>query len=655
MLGWIGAIGFVLAIRTSSFSYWRFGLGASAGFFVGFAWFYEAILRFTGWGPSYCLAAFVLFSGYGSLQMVLAAYLSRSLDSLRLFVRVIGPALAWSLSECLFIRPIDWMLGYTQSSWLTFIQIADVGGPILVSFLMMLVAALILELFNRERSISRKILVAAISVVLVLGNLQYGEFRLASIDQLVSSGESIRIGIVAGDTPPSRTFDPQLMKSYSQRYGALARMIGDREIDLLFMPESTIWESFLDLPHSERDAFLLDRNLRRTVPIMTGAVAIQQLEKSPDASGSNAVVLILPEAADIAVYEKQLPFPIAEGDLFPSLSWFWGLQTKRERSNETFEVSIKDRIRNLKVLPLICFESISSLFVGQRVARSEPDVLVEFSNHSWFPGVITSMQHRVFARWRAIENRRPLVRVVNSGISEVVGPGGRVFAETNYRESVVLPVTLKIISQNPTFYSQYGFLLALLVPTSIGVFFIRHTTGHPAEFSRFVINRGRTALLCGWGAIALSYSVGYVVKSDTLQALGIASGSSPNPFVFNSFKGIDYWANIPSLELLTTKARRIAVPVNAELFSKLEGQHHYHVAAIIPFAFAPVSPRELWEPLARAFFCDGNQQTIGFIAEALESDERVASMRLDISSNPRSSSSRKWNFRILCSPGDSTR
>ena len=56
------------------------------------------------------------------------------------------------------------------------------------------------------------------------------------------------------------------------------------------------------------------------------------------------------------------------------------------------------------------------------------DFLVNISNDGWFKGTSEHELHLATCRFRAVENRRPVARAVNMGISAVIDGDGRVVA-----------------------------------------------------------------------------------------------------------------------------------------------------------------------------------------------------------------------------------
>jgi apolipoprotein N-acyltransferase len=65
-------------------------------------------------------------------------------------------------------------------------------------------------------------------------------------------------------------------------------------------------------------------------------------------------------------------------------------------------------------------------------------VLVNLTNDAWFGKSSAAYQHFSMAVFRAVENRRSLVRSANTGISGFVDPAGRILARTALFEDAVV-------------------------------------------------------------------------------------------------------------------------------------------------------------------------------------------------------------------------
>jgi apolipoprotein N-acyltransferase len=108
----------------------------------------------------------------------------------------------------------------------------------------------------------------------------------------------------------------------------------------------------------------------------------------------------------------------------------------------------------------ICFEDIFGP-LNAKFVRNGADVLFNLSNDSWSGSVAAEMQHLSLAVFRSVENRRPMVRGTNSGITCMVTPEGKIvepmepFSKGWYLYEV--PIGEK---QGTTFYTSHPDLFA---------------------------------------------------------------------------------------------------------------------------------------------------------------------------------------------------
>ena len=74
---------------------------------------------------------------------------------------------------------------------------------------------------------------------------------------------------------------------------------------------------------------------------------------------------------------------------------------------------------------LVCYEGIFP-WVSRRFVADGADFLVNVTNDAWYGQTAAPYQHLAQATLRAVENRVPLVRAANTGISAIVRDDGRV-------------------------------------------------------------------------------------------------------------------------------------------------------------------------------------------------------------------------------------
>jgi apolipoprotein N-acyltransferase len=157
-------------------------------------------------------------------------------------------------------------------------------------------------------------------------------------------------------------------------------------------------------------------------------------------------------------------YAIDEGGISGSL----GVQEERE----VFDVQGK-----FKIAPVICYESVFGEYVSDYVKKGA-NVICIITNDGWWGNTPGYREHFNYARLRAIETRRTVLRSANTGISGVINEKGISSHETNWWEPAVVEATFTP-SSYLTFYVKHGDYLALvccwgsLVWLVLGVFKIR--------------------------------------------------------------------------------------------------------------------------------------------------------------------------------------
>ena len=145
----------------------------------------------------------------------------------------------------------------------------------------------------------------------------------------------------------------------------------------------------------------------------------------------NSVYLISPDAEVVARYDKQYLLPFAEYLPLPG-DWF---RKPFERFRE-FQFGGPARLLPTRAGPagiLVCNEAVLPEIARQRV-RQGAVYLVNPSNDSWSRDPQFTGQWSDIISFRAIEQRRYLVRASTSGPSAIIDPWGRVLASTESYE-----------------------------------------------------------------------------------------------------------------------------------------------------------------------------------------------------------------------------
>jgi apolipoprotein N-acyltransferase len=122
-----------------------------------------------------------------------------------------------------------------------------------------------------------------------------------------------------------------------------------------------------------------------------------------------------------------------------------------------------------RVAPIVCYESIYGEYVSEFV-RNGANVLAIITNDGWWKDTPGYLQHLDYARLRAVETRRAIVRSANTGVSAFIDPFGNIINKTKWDEETVISHEITIVTGN-TFYVQYGDYIGRLA-SFLSAFFI---------------------------------------------------------------------------------------------------------------------------------------------------------------------------------------
>jgi apolipoprotein N-acyltransferase len=216
-------------------------------------------------------------------------------------------------------------------------------------------------------------------------------------------------------------------------------------------------------------------------PILTG---MPMVETTPDRwKYYNSMVMLTQDRSLTRRYDKYHLVPF--GEFIPFRSWMPGTFRKFTEGTEDFSRGLGPvpmAWDKGAIGPLICYEVI---FPGEvrKLAAAGARWLVNITNDAWF-GDAAKPQHLAMTRMRAIENRLPLIRAANTGISAVFDHMGREIGrlEPHWRTALVAPVPAGL---NNSHFRQYGawwsaawiVLCALLVMAAL---LLRHRNRRPS-------------------------------------------------------------------------------------------------------------------------------------------------------------------------------
>lgn len=374
-------------------------------------------------------------------------------------------ASAWVLTEWLrgvVFTGFGWnSLGVSQGDLLLIAQVADLGGVLLVSWVVVF-AGLTLTLTARRFELEirgsqkwRPRWDFTAGVIVVGLTMVYGARTL--LRPLPEPSIRLRYAAIQPSVPqdPWRSAKVSRVADELRKWSELA-LIGGEAVDLLVWPESLAGTGWREEPELQSAVQAVRRMGARA--LLLGSLDV----RGPDTFNC-AVLLQGPEGKVPEVYDKTHLVVMGEyvplADFFPWLRRLVPPGGDLTAGQEPGIFSMESP--NIRMAPLICFEDTVPRVV-RRAARKLPHLLVNLTNDAWFGSSAGSRQHLENARLRAVETRLPLLRATNDGVTALINPRGVITAEVrdpvsgSVREPGFLAGELELGEPQTTFYTRWG-------------------------------------------------------------------------------------------------------------------------------------------------------------------------------------------------------
>ncbi|MDQ3118477.1 MAG: apolipoprotein N-acyltransferase, partial [Verrucomicrobiota bacterium] len=196
-----------------------------------------------------------------------------------------------------------------------------------------------------------------------------------------------------------------------------------------------------------------------------------------DQDAYNAAILVGGGDQQIQLYRKLHLVPFGEyvpgRHTLPGIGAIVGDQVPEDFGFGKEFTVLKTSRPDVRLAPLICFEDTIGELTRQFVRRGA-NLLTNVTNDGWFLRSAGSQQHLDNAVFRCVENRLPMVRSANTGITCFINEFGRItqilLDETGsqFTEGVLTGEISVPTDPTPTFYVRHGELFAHIC-TGIGV------------------------------------------------------------------------------------------------------------------------------------------------------------------------------------------
>ena len=445
---------------------WLYGTVTCAG---GYHWLVEFLDVFSGYGYAASALFWLLFSAYLGFNFAVYGLVYRALRKRGWSTSFVAiPTLL--LIEWLYPSLFPTYLSNSLFAQTALVQIADLGGPMLVTVVMALVNLSVYEAWRWRRA-RRPVPKAlwGLTVAAIAFTTIYGMVRMAQVEAELEKAPVLRVGIVQVNMGifEKRT---EAIEGHRRHLEQSRQLEEEGELDLLIWPES----AFIDgLPRRVPiSADLVRRDLKS--PLLFGGVSTGRIDGKRKVY--NTVFLTDDQGTVRSTYDKTYLLMFGEylpfGDIFPILD---------DLSPNSGRFSAGTHVRPLTLGPWristpVCYEDVLARFTRKMVREAKPHVLINLTNDAWFGDSQEPWIHLVLSRYRAIEHRRYMVRSTNSGISAVIDPLGRVVSQSGLLTRENLRYDIHML-EGDTVYGRIGDWPGWLGLAAILVMFIRRRDG----------------------------------------------------------------------------------------------------------------------------------------------------------------------------------
>ena len=453
----------------------------------------------------------LVFGSYFVISLILIYLTSKLFPR----YRVIITPIIWISIE--YVRSFGFLgftfggIGYTQHNFLRFIQISDIGGEALVSFIIVFfnasIAHILAILVENKRSFKninglniKNVLPLFASVILIFISLIYGSIEL---NKPFPKKPSMKIALIQALSSPRTRWKEEKWKTLKRLTDlSMKAYMKNKDVDLIVWTETAIRTSLrpnfiYGTPYHMRIQRLIrllhtyfiigspdNFNVRKKGAVNPKHLSAVYPTKGEEEIWTNSAYFLNSNGEIIGKYDKIKLTPF--GEHFPLGKKIKFLQKILNKFTDSAGFTPGNQYKvfsykGMKFGVVICWEGTYGYFIRKFVKKGA-DFIINISNDMWTKTKAGHYQHFTITKFRAIENRIWYVRAGNDGVTAFINPHGEVvkslpikkpgylvgtvgpkeFTTIYTRVGDILPQTTSIISAILLLYSIF-----LLISTHI--------------------------------------------------------------------------------------------------------------------------------------------------------------------------------------------
>ena len=348
-------------------------------------------------------------------------------------------------------------LALTQINFLQLMQISEFLGSFGISFF---VAAINVMLYLTIFEKKYKLIFFFILIILMV--FQWGEKKINYFNEY---DVKVDAAIIQPNIDPNLKWISQNKKNVVNHLDSLYELSLGIDVNLILFPEAA-YPTYLRL----------DSNLRNKIQQKVDSSRVPALVGTIDKAKINGEVkyfnssLFFSPYKDTKLYNKIFLVPFAEyvplSEKLPILK-----RINFGQANFTKGQNIAlFKIDSINIGNVICYESSNPRLVSKFIKKGAHILAIQ-TNDGYLGESSGPYQHFNIAKMRAIENRVPIIRSGNTGISGLILPSGVSNQRIELGRTSISKVEIPVM-ETGSFYTKHGDIFVLFCFLSIIIFYI---------------------------------------------------------------------------------------------------------------------------------------------------------------------------------------
>ena len=312
------------------------------------------------------------------------------------------------------------LLGYVSLSMPYIAQTADIWGVYGLSFCLCFCSIFGVILFYKHKQ-KQHWQYFSFAIFILIFCIAYGLLRLNQTK--TNTGKTWQFRLVQANIPQSAKWEEADKLKNLNLHMQLSQ--NNSHLDAVIWPETAIPFAVSNLNTNQ-----LQQSLQSAIPkngsLISGLVYVDY--QNSDLQIFNSAVHLKNQESEFYHKHHLVPF----GEYVPLQKYFHFLFLSEELKKITEDAVNFSQgtgpqtllANNFSFSPLICYEVIFSTKIIDK--KNPPDILINLTNDGWFGKTIGPYQHLAHTQMRAIEYRKPLLRVAGTGISAYINEYGKI-------------------------------------------------------------------------------------------------------------------------------------------------------------------------------------------------------------------------------------